>query len=259
MARKSKRLHLISPKLDLCQISAGSKYFLWCYSQNSRSLPKKGKKRTEISIPTPQLLGKRISHSDLQYIGHTVTQYQPVPGSICSVITKMVGLDPKQEKSALKCPSKYLNYSQSAHIALYDITRATCIPIFGQVNMVSVVLSIKMSSYTQNPKKAHLQYWSIHLNLCQGSCIDIWASAKRVFMENIVWFHEVSVVLFIKKWENGDFGIPIQTYTPVPAWLSPSKNQEKYVLTTGSDLVIHHPWYLTQKILQGLRLESVQL
>jgi len=158
MARESKRFHWILPKLDLCQILASSKQFLWCYSQSSRPLPKKGKKRTEISIPTPQLLGKRICYSDKKYIGHTMTQYQPVLGSICSAIPKMVGLYPKQEKSALKCPSKYLNYSQSAYTALYSTTRASCIPIFGQINIVSVVLSIKMSFYTQNPKKAHLQY-----------------------------------------------------------------------------------------------------
>jgi len=139
-------------------MSASSKQFLWCYSQSSRSLPKKGKKRTEISIPTPQLLGKRIGYSNEQYIGHTMTQYQPVLGSICSVIPKMVGLYPKQAKSALKCPSKYLKYNQSTYTALYTTTRATCIPIFGQINMVSVVFLIKMSFYTQNPKKAHLQY-----------------------------------------------------------------------------------------------------
>ena len=85
-----------------------------------------------------------------------MTQYQPVLGCICSVNPRMVGLYPKQEKSALKCPSKYLNYSQSAYTALYGTTMASCIPIFGQINIVSVVLSINMSFYTQNPKKAHL-------------------------------------------------------------------------------------------------------
>jgi len=158
MARKSKRFRWISPKLDWCQISASSKQFLWCYSQSSRPLPNKGKKRTGISIPTPQLLEKRIGYSNQQYMDHTVTQYQPVLGCICSVNPKMVGLYPKQDKSALKCPSKYLNYSQSAYRALYATTRASCIPVFGQTNIVSVVLSIKMSFYTQNPKKAHLQY-----------------------------------------------------------------------------------------------------
>jgi hypothetical protein len=51
--------------------------------------------------------------------------------------------------------------------------------------------------------------------------------------------------LFIKKYENGDFGILAHTYYPNPTGLDHSKNQKKYVLTRGSGVVTHHVWYLT--------------
>jgi len=44
-------------------------------------------------------------------------------------------------------------------------------------------------------------------------------------------------------------------HTPIPACLSHSKNQGKYVLITGSDLVIHPVWYLTQKQMQDIVMD----
>ena len=38
----------------------------------------------------------------------------------------------------------------------------------------------------------------------------------------------------------------------IPACLSHSKNEEKYVLITGSDPIIKYLWYLTQRKLQGI-------
>jgi len=38
------QFHSILLELDLCQILARYKQFLWCYSQNSRPMPKKGQK-----------------------------------------------------------------------------------------------------------------------------------------------------------------------------------------------------------------------
>ncbi len=137
------QFHQILLELDLCQILASYKQFLRCYSQNSRPMPKKAKKRTQISIPTSQLLGNCIGYFNLQHRDYTITKYQPVLGSICSVIPKIVGKCPKQGKSALKCQSKCLNYSQSAPIALYIDTRATYIPMFSQIYTISVVLLAK--------------------------------------------------------------------------------------------------------------------
>src|SRR6266581_8535383 len=125
MARASMRFHQILLELDLCQILASYKEFLQCYFQNSRPMPKKAKKSTQISIPTSQLLGNCIGYFNLQHRDYTITKYQPVLGSICSVIPKIVGKCLKQGKSILKCLSKCLNYSQSEHIALYIDNRDT--------------------------------------------------------------------------------------------------------------------------------------
>jgi len=59
-------------------------------------------------------------------------------------------------------------------------------------------------------------------------------------------FWEVHTELLTKRCKNGDFGIVAHTYYPNPTGLGHSKNQEKYVLITGNDILTPHIWYLTQ-------------
>jgi hypothetical protein len=47
--------------------------------------------------------------------------------------------------------------------------------------------------------------------------------------------------------------------TPYPAGLDHSKNQEKYVLTTGNDLVTPHVWYLTGRKVQWDSLRQIMV
>jgi len=147
--------HLILLELDLYQILARYKQFLWCYSPNSRPMPKKGQKaHSNIHSYIPIVVKAHwLFQLTIQELHN-----QPVPGSICSVIPIMVCICPKQEKSALKCLSKCLNYGQSTPIALYIITRATYIPSCSQIYTISVVLLTKSPPAPKIQKKVHLQY-----------------------------------------------------------------------------------------------------
>ena len=79
MARASGCFYMMILELHFCHILTSYMQFLWCYSQNSRPMPKKGKKRTQISIHTPQLLEERM-----------VLIYQPYIYNFCGVIHQIV-------------------------------------------------------------------------------------------------------------------------------------------------------------------------
>ena len=99
MARASKRFCLTMLWPCPCQFIASFGVFLWCYSQNSRLIPKTGKKRTQMPIATPPLLTKRIGYSNYYTMDCTHTNSQPFLGCICGAIPRIVAICSKTEKA----------------------------------------------------------------------------------------------------------------------------------------------------------------
>ena len=63
MARTSKWFSATLLKLHTCKVSAIFMQLLWCYSQNGSSMPKIGKKRTQIPTAIPLVRKKRTHNS----------------------------------------------------------------------------------------------------------------------------------------------------------------------------------------------------
>ena len=154
---------------------------------------------------TVQLWPGLVSDSVQHCLNYTPAKFQPSLCNYCRAILKMVALCPKQAKGALKYLLQYLQYGKSALITLYNVTTAIHIPNYSCLYRVSVMLLTKYSSFTQNLKKAHSKYCSLHLNLFQGKYTGMHGNGRGMPMQNILWIHEVPMILFIKQCENCEF------------------------------------------------------
>ena len=76
--------------------------YLWLYSQSSSSMPKKGKKHTQIHLPIAHLWLKRTYGSVWYYQVYSHANFQPDIHSLCGAIQQFVLLVPISKKSALK-------------------------------------------------------------------------------------------------------------------------------------------------------------
>ena len=128
------RFHSILLELDLCQIIARYKQFLWCYSQNSRPMPKKGQK----------------AHSNIH-------SYIPIVEKAHWLFQLTI-----QELNNYQIPASSWQYLQCySHNGVYmSKTRKKRTQMSIQMPHIHDICGVinQISSCTQNPKKVHLQY-----------------------------------------------------------------------------------------------------